>query len=92
MANKETEVFAEIYGHKTKIGTATASEDGSRILKLDEAYADAHFENLTFADDEGKEPVSVAPSDGAEHDLEVKLEPAGTASTKETATKANAKK
>ena len=62
MANKETDVFAEIYGHKTKVGIASPSEGGARVLKLDEAYEDAHLENLTFADEEGKEPVSVTPS------------------------------
>lgn len=62
MATKETDVFAEINGHKTKVGTASPSEGGSRILKIDEAYTDANLENLTFADDEGKAPVSVAPS------------------------------
>ena len=62
MANKETDVFAEISGHKTKVGTASPSEGGARVLKIDEAYEDAHLDNLTFADEEGKEPDSVTPS------------------------------
>ena len=65
MATKETDVFAEIYGHKTKVGTATVSTDGSRIIKLDEAYDTADLQNISFADDEGKTPVSVEPVDAA---------------------------
>lgn len=86
---KGTDVFAEVYGVKTKVGTATTSQDGARVVSIDENYNDAELKNLTFGDvEEGAEVDSVVPTDAATQ--EQKLEVAGTASTEETATTADA--
>lgn len=48
----ETDVWADVYGHPVKVGTATAAdENGARIVKISEEFDEAPFTNLRFQDD-----------------------------------------
>lgn len=49
------DVFAKVNGKKVKVGTASASEDGVRVLKIDEEFSGTELQDISFGEDDPAE-------------------------------------